>query len=158
MRADFYRQDSEGRLHLSTERDTRRFWGEAGIRWTVKLTRNIPLTINIKSAASNINLDLSELGVTELRLDVDAGNCKVTMPSSAGISYAYIEANIANVEVTIPDGVAAKIQADTGLRVFDVDESRFPQQGDYYGSHDFGSAENRVELEIDCDVGKVEVG
>ncbi len=43
------------------------------------------------------------------------------------------------------------------MRVLDVDESRFPQQGDYYVSQDFESAENRIELEIDCDVGRVQV-
>jgi len=81
----------------------------------------------------------------------------VTTPSKAGTSNIEIEADAANIEVTIPDGVAAKIQVDTNLSVLDVDENRFPQQGDYYMSQDFVSAENRVELEIDCDVGRVQV-
>ena len=157
MKVNFQRRDGEGRLYLSTEHIDREFWGENGVRWEVNFTRSIPLAINIKSAASNMELALSELKVTELRLDVDAGNCKVTMPSSAGTTHAYIKADVANVEVTIPDEVAAKIQVDTDLSVFDVDESRFPQQGDYYMSQDFESAENRIELEIDCDVGRVKV-
>ncbi len=134
-----------------------RFWGGDGVKWEVMFTRNIPLAINIKSAASNMELDLSELKMTELRLDVDVGNCKVTMPSSASITHAYIKIDVANVEVTIPNGVAAKVQADIDLSAFDVDESRFPRKGGYYMSRDFESAENRVELEIDCDVGRVRV-
>jgi len=155
MSVDFYQQDGEGKLYLSTV--NQRFWGEPGIRWEVNFTRNIPLAINIKSAASNMELDLSELKVTELRLDVDAGNYNVTAPSTAGTSDIEIEANAANIEVTIPDGVAAKIQVDTNLSILDVDKSRFPQQGDYYMSQNFVSAENQVELEIDCDVGRVQV-
>ncbi len=155
MKVNFHQQDGEGQLYLSTV--NQQFWGEGGIRWEVNFTRNIPLSINIKSAASNMNLDFSKLKVTELRLDVDVGNYKVTMPSSSGTTHAYIEADVANIEVTIPDKVAARIQIDTGLSVSDIDESRFPQQGNYYVSPDFDSAQNRIELEIDSDVGRVQV-
>jgi hypothetical protein len=157
MRVDFRRQDNEGRLYLSKEQVNSPFWNEDDNRLQVRLTRNIPLTLNIKSTASDNELDLSELKVTELRLDVDAGNCKVTIPSSASITYAYIDVAVANLEVTIPEGVAAKFKSDVNLGNLQIDESCFPKKGDYYMSRDFESAENRVELEIDCDVGRVQV-
>jgi len=157
MNVDFHQQDSEGRLYLSTERVNQPFWGGDGIRWEVRLTRNIPLTLTIKSAASNMELTLSELKVTELQLDIDAGNCKVTVPSSAGTTDIKVEVDVANIELTIPDEVAAKIWADIDLSAFDVDESRFPKQGDYYISDNFDTAQNRIYLEIDSDVGKVQV-
>jgi len=157
MRVDFRRQGSEGKLYLSKERDNRPFWDEGDNRWQVRLTRDIPLTLNIKSAASNKEVDLSMLKVTELRLDIDAGNCKVMMPSSKGTIYAYIKADVANVEVNIPDGVAAKIQVDTGLSALDMSESRFPKQGDYYISDNFDTTQNRIYIEIESDVGRVQV-
>ncbi|MFC2072168.1 LiaI-LiaF-like domain-containing protein [Chloroflexota bacterium] len=159
VRRDFHHQGSEGRLHLSTEGVKRQSWfsGEDWLRWEVKFTRNIPLTIDIGSAASDMNISLDELEVTELRLDIDAGNCKVKMPSSAGITYGYIDVAVANLEVTIPDGVAAKFKTDVSMGNLQIDESRFPKNGNYYMSRDFESAKNRVELEIDCDVGRVQV-
>lgn len=157
MRTSFHRQDSEATLHLRTEQTNRRFWDEDENSWEIRLTRNIPLTIDVKSAVGNLDLDLSELKVTELQMEIDAGNYIVNMPSSAGTTRAYIEADIANIEVTIPEGVAAKLKVDTDLSAFEVDESRFPKKGDYYISPDFESAENRVELEIDCDIGRVQV-
>jgi hypothetical protein len=149
INVDFQRHDGEGRLYLKTER--------GGARWEVRLATITPLAMNIKSAASNMELDLSQLKVTELKLDIDAGNCKLTMPSSAGTTRVNIKADVANVEVTIPDGVAAKVWVDTDLSALDVDQSRFPKQGDYYISGDFDTAQNRVYLEIDCDVSRVEV-
>jgi hypothetical protein len=157
MNVDFHQQDSEGRLYLSTERVNQPFWGGDGIRWELNFTINIPLTLNIKSAASNMELTLSELKVTELRLDIDAGNCKVTVPSSAGITDIKVEVDVANIELTIPDEVAAKIWADIDLSAFDVDEIRFPKQGDYYISDNFDTAQNRIYLEINCNVGRVQV-
>ena len=152
---DLHQQDGEGKLHLSTVNQWG--WGGDRIRWEVNFTRSIPLTISIKSAASNLELDLSELEVTELRLDVDAGNYRVTMPSSAGTSNIEIEADAANIEVIVPDGVAAKIQVNTNLSVSDIDKNRFPQQGAYYLSDNFDTAQNRIYLVIDCDVGRVQV-
>lgn len=155
INVDFHQQDGEGKLHLSTVNQWG--WGGDRIRWEVNFTRGIPLTISIKSAASNLELDLSELEVTELRLDVDAGNYRVTMPSSAGTSNIEIEADAANIEVIVPDGVAAKIQLNTNLSVSDIDKNRFPQQGAYYLSDNFDTAQNRIYLVIDCDVGRVQV-
>ena len=144
---------------MSTEGVKRQFWfrGEDWLEWEVRFTRNIPLIIDIKSAASDMNLYLDRLEVTDLRLDIDAGNFRVKMPSSAGVTYAYIEVDAANLEVTVPDGVAVKCQADVKLGTLQVDESRFPKQGDYYISRDFESADNRVEIEIVCDIGRVQL-
>ncbi len=155
MGVDFQQQGGTGQLSLQTT--NYRFWGDAGTSWQVNFTREIPLTMNIKSAASDMELDLRRLKVTQLRLDVAAGNCEVTLPSSAGISNVEIDTAAANVEVTIPDGVAVKILADVTLGVLDIDTSRFPKQGGYYVSPDFDSTENRVELAIECDVGRVTV-
>ncbi len=157
MNVDFQRQDSEGSLYLGTDRVNWRFWGEGGIEWEVNFTGSIPLALNIKSTASNMELDLSQLKVTTLRLDVDAGNCKVMMPASAGTIDVEIEADMANMEVNIPDGVAARIQADTGLGAFIVDTTRFPKHGDYYISDNFNTAQNRIYLEIDSDLGRARV-
>jgi len=150
VKADFHRLGNEGSLHLSTA-------DEANTGWDIRLTRNIPLMMDIKSAVSSMELDLSQLEVTELRMDIDVGTCTMKMPSSAGITSVYIEADVANVEVTIPDGVAAKLKADVDLGLFKVDEDRFPRKNDYYVSRNFDDAENRIELELDCDIGRVQV-
>ena len=46
MNVDFHQQDSVGNLYLSTT--DYQFLGEAGVRWGVSFTRNIPLTIDAK--------------------------------------------------------------------------------------------------------------
>lgn len=164
MRVDFNRQGSEGRLYLTTEQVDEGFWEEVGVRWEVKFTRNAILTFNIRTAASDLSLDFSQLKVTQLWLDIDAGNCNLTLPSLPPVyssyitlTHVYINADVANIEITIPDGVAARIEVDTDLCALDLDESRFFKQGDYYISSDFNTNPNRVYLEINCDVGRVGV-
>ncbi len=157
MTVDFSRQDSEGELHLSLERGRWQFWSKGENSWQVRFNRNIPLTLDVKSAASNVNLDLSQLQITELDMDVDLGNHMVKVPSSAGSVRAYIDADLSNLEIIVPDGVAVKLMADADLSVLKVDENRFPRKGDYYVSQDFASAKNRIELELDCDLSRVQV-
>jgi hypothetical protein len=154
---DFSRQDSEGELHLSLERGRWQFWSKGENSWQVRFNRNIPLTLDVKSAASNVNLDLTQLQITELAMDVDLGNHMVKVPSSAGSVRAYINADLSNLEIIVPDGVAVKFMADADLSVLKVDENRFPRNGDYYVSQDFASAKNRIELELDCDLSRVQV-
>ncbi len=155
IRADFTSQNSEGKLYLSTEHVNRQFWDK--LNSEVRIARDIPLTLEVEAAVSNLDLDLGQLQVTELRMDIDAGNYTVRMPSSAGVTRAYIKADVANIEVTIPDGVAAKIRVNVNLAALEVDESRFPREGNYYISDDFESAENRIELDIDCNIGRVQI-
>lgn len=52
-------------------------------------------------------------------------------------------------------GVSAKIKTNTSLSALEVDERRFPLKGDFYVSPDFENAGNRVELELDCSLGRV---
>ncbi|HEY82404.1 MAG TPA: cytochrome d ubiquinol oxidase subunit II [Dehalococcoidia bacterium] len=156
MLATFQRQDGEGLLILRTKPTSQQVWNEAESHWEVNLSREIPLALEIKSAVGDLNLDLSQLSVTELGMDIDAGNCVIQMPASAS-TKAYIKADLANIEVTIPEGVAAKLKIAADLTALEIDEGRFPRRGDYYISPDFEQAVNQLELELDSDLGRVQI-
>lgn len=148
-------QGETAELRLSAVYDE--VWSDSGVDWRVDLTRNIPLSISVRSAASSMELNLRRLMLTRLLLDVDAGNYNVILPSSAGYTSVDVDANVANLEISVPDNVAVKILINGGLNLIDVDKSRFPQDGDYYQSPDYASAANRVEIVIDSDIGRVVV-
>jgi len=152
---DFREIEGAGELRLSTVHH--KVGEDGGVDWRVYLTRSIPLSVIVHSAASDVDLNLRRLEVTRLMLDLDAGNCEVVLPSSAGVTSVGVDVNVANVEIIIPDDVAARIQIDGGLSLIEVDRGRFPQEGDYFQSPDFESAANRVEMVIECDIGRVVV-
>jgi len=157
LNADFLQEDSEGELHLSLERGGWEFWSKGENSWQVMFNERIPLTLDIKSAAGNVSLDLSQLQVTELAMDVHLADYTIKVPSSAGSVNVYINADLSNLEIIIPDGIAVKLMANTDLSILKVDENRFPRKGDYYSSEDFASARNRVEIELDCDLSRMQV-
>jgi len=157
LKADFHQEDSEGRLLLSLERGGWEFWSKGENSWQVMFNGRIPLTLDIKSAAGNVSLDLSQLQITELAVDADLADYTIKVPSPAGIVHAHINADLSNLEIIVPDGVAVKLLADTDLSILKVDENRFPRKGDHYMSQDFASAENQIELELDCALSRVQM-
>ena len=90
----FTEYDGEGTLHLSTEGVSRLSWVEPWVDCEVRLTRDIPLELDIDSAASNLELDLSELQITELRMDMNAGNYKITTPFLAGEVFIKLDVTL----------------------------------------------------------------
>ncbi len=100
--ADFHQQNGEGSLHLTAKGIKRFFWSGPWNNWEALLTQSIPLTLDINSSASDISLDLSKLLTPEVLVKLNAGSCKVTAPSSAGTTDIKIDANVSDIEVTIP--------------------------------------------------------
>ncbi|MBI4304138.1 MAG: hypothetical protein HY665_07370 [Chloroflexi bacterium] len=153
MNIDFLQTGNEGQLRLTIPGQP--FGGRSGIMWKVAVARNVPITLNIKSAASNVYLELVQSKISELRLDIDASNGKLVMPS-LGTTRAFIKSDVTNLEIEIPRDVAARISLDTSITSTEVDK-RFPKRGDLYVSDNFDTASNRLELEIDADVGRVQI-
>lgn len=152
---DFQEREGVGELRLGTVNYESA--DDVGVDWWVDLTRDIPLAISVRAAASGVDLDLRRLKVTELTLDLDAGNCEVRLPNTAGDTRVQVDVNVANVEIDVPDDVAARIQIESGLSLIDVDRDRFPREGSYFQSPDYESAANRIDMVIECDVGRVRV-
>ncbi|MFC1917833.1 LiaI-LiaF-like domain-containing protein [Chloroflexota bacterium] len=154
IRITFDRLNQTGSLHLTTGQVKRQFYEET--RWEAGFSPQIPIFLEITSAVGNLDLDLSQLQVSRLQMDIDAGNCIMTMPAF-GTVRAEIKADIANLEITIPEGVAARIKTETDLATVAIDESRFPGENGDYVSPAYSNAANRLELEINCDIGRVVV-
>lgn len=133
-------------------------WGPGGSRdWSVRLNSAIPLTLDFGTGASESHIDLSDLRVTDLKLETGASSTHLTLPANAGHTQAEIEAGAASVNIRVPEGVAARIRVEGGLISTDVDTSRFPQLGGLYQSADYDSASNRVDLRIEGGAGSIKV-
>lgn len=128
-----------------------------GLFWDVKLSKEIALKLDFKTGASDNHIDLSDLIVTDLRLETGASRCELTLPAQAGFTRMSIEAGAASVKINVPQGVAARLQVETGLSGVKVDPARFPQSGNTYESPDYSTAANKAEIRIQAGVGSIEI-
>ena len=133
-------------------------WGPHYSRkWTVQLTDQIPITLTVKTGASDCRLDLEHLKVTALHLKSGASSTVVTLPANAGYTEVQGSSGAASVSLRIPEGVAARIQTHGGLSSTSVDQRRFPRLGAYYISPNYETAENRADIRLDMGVGSISI-
>ncbi len=133
-------------------------WQKEANDWQIRVAKNIPLSLKLEGGASQTDADLRDLQVRDLKVGTGASQTHITLPASAGATTAHFETGMAQVTITVPDGVAARIKVSSGLAEIDVDQSRFPKNGDVYESPGYTTAVNRVDMHIETGLGSVRVG
>jgi hypothetical protein len=131
-------------------------WNPRGLDWNLRLSKEVPLLLDLEMGANQSTLDLRDLRLSSLKLKTGASSTDLTLPA-AGIVTAEIQIGAAELKVRVPQGMAARIRSQSGLAEINVDTTRFPRGNGLYESPDFGSSANRVDLTIEAGVGKVSV-
>jgi len=124
--------------------------------WSLELTREIPLVLELEVGANDATLNLEALRVTELRVKTGASNTTIMLPASAGMVRGRIEAGAAALNVRLPQGVGGRFRV-SGLTGTTVDSARFTRAGEEYRTADFDSAANKVDFEITMGAGSVDI-
>ncbi len=142
---------------LDVEMDAGSSTCQWGADWKVSLSRVPEVSIDLGAGAASVDLDLADLRVPFLEMDAGAAAVHIRMPANGGAVEALITAGAADIEVRIPDGVAARVVNDTSLSSFEV-ASRFTSlEGDVFQSPGYRQAENRVSIVFEGGVSSVSV-
>ena len=133
-------------------------WGPGNrIRWDFAVNPNIPLMLEVHSGANDARLYLTDTHMTDLEIHTGASATEVHLPAQVEHTRVKVEAGAASVKLTVPDGVAARVEVSGGLIGVDVDQTRFPKQGKVYCTPDFDSAPYRVEIKVEAGAGSISV-
>ncbi len=131
-------------------------WGGAGRQWDVALTTAMPLTLRVQAGGSEVRLNLANLQVTRLRVGAGASDVEVVLPAHTSVDATF-EGGVASLVIRVPPEVAARIRLKGALYNAEIDEQRFPRQGDVYQSPDYGTATHRAEIALEVGMGSVRV-
>jgi hypothetical protein len=134
------------------------FLGPDGGSWRFRLNNELPTTVTMESGASSVELDLSDLKVSYLRVETGASSYKVVLPAHAGTTIMEVEGGAASFDIRVPEGVAARIRIMQGASSLRVDEKRFPvTSAGYYQSADYDTAENHAEITLSAGAGSFNI-
>jgi hypothetical protein len=134
------------------------FWGpDDAINWSVRLTREIPVALDLEIGANEASLDLSDLLIPEVYLKSGANATDIRLPANSRFTRVRISSGAASVNLHVPQGVAAQISSRSGLSSINVDTQRFPRSGSNYRSADYDTAANKVDIDIEMGVGSVTI-
>jgi hypothetical protein len=154
------RSGGPGRVRLSPPAPPSGWtWDRAPYTWTMGVSGEVPLRLRVETGAADAELDLTALRLAELRLRTGASETRVTLPAAAGYTRVDAEGGAAAIRFRVPAGVAARIRTAIALGSTDIDAGRFPRAaaGNAWESPDFGTATNRVEIEVRGGIGSVSV-
>ncbi len=148
--------------------------------WQVHLSPKISSDITARSGGGNVKLDLAGMTVTRVLADTGGGNMAVVLPDNAanldvtartgggdvtveignamkGRNTVIAHSGAGNVVVQVPDGIAAKVHATSGLGKVMVDPRFGKIDKTTYQSSDYDNAANKVEITVGSGAGNVTV-
>ena len=156
---DLKTHDATAELHLEAGARGGFSWLGTGFsgKGALRLTPDIPLELDLAVGASSTRMDLTDLRITNMRLDLGASKGTVYLPKPVGTTRAAIKAGAADIDLIVPKGAAARIAVDSGLSRVNVDADRFTQSGGFYVTRNYDQATDRLEITLEVGVASVEV-
>jgi hypothetical protein len=145
-----------GSVALEPSRGTVFGWWDEWPRWTMGVSGEVPLDLELEGGASRTLLDLSETQLRSLRLKTGASETRVKLPHGAGATTIRAEAGAASLVFEVPASVAVRVRSQMSLGSTTIDP-RIARSADGWESAGYAEAENRVELDVRGGVGSVKV-
>jgi hypothetical protein len=106
--------------------------------------------------AADVRMDLSGSRIGSLRMEYNAGSARVTLPGGNSFS-GTIKSNASSLALCIPTDVGFRMAVSGALNSVNVHGTGLERSDDTWTSAGYGSATNRINLEIDATVASVEV-
>ena len=147
---------SGNRAEVKLENAQSSFFTTVDREWDIKIARDVEIFLAVQSGASDISIDLEQLQVTALLMAAGAASVDLVTPAVADLTIASVDIGAASLEITVPEGVAARIDVDAGLASVDIDD-RFPKVNGVHESPDYDTATHRLALDIDGGAASIEV-
>ena len=120
------------------------------VDWRLMVSPNVAIELEINAGAADLDLDLQDLNVRKLTVGAGASYIRILLPIDAGQTHVVIASGATDVEIVVPQGVAATIVNEAFLSSTQIDSTRFFETDDGHQSPDYFNAENRVSIEIDA--------
>ena len=150
------RSEKPGKLVLEPRSPGRPLLTWRPVLWNMAVTTEIPVDFRLDTGANRSTIDMTSMRIRQLEIHTGASETRVRLPAK-GQTAARIECGFASVNLTVPEGVRARIRGTMGLGAVVVDESRFPRGIDGWASADFETAPNRMDITVAGGFGSVNV-
>ena len=119
----------------------------------ISLTTVVPIEIIVKTGASLVNFDLSELRVEYLEINSKAST--ITIKFSEDFNQkVLINTGASSITLEVPEKLEAKITIDSQVKSIDSPE-RFKKEENKYLTEKFNKATAKAEIDIKATAGSV---
>lgn len=142
-----------------TDRDSRRLGGRVGQRWfrrpsgqkrwEIKLTDQIPVSLNLYVRGGEANLDFSELKLQNLDIEARDSEVEVKIGDQAEDATAKILSRGSKVAVSVPEDMGLRIINRTKFSFSSFSWFALEEKEDGYQTPDFEQAARKLTLYLE---------
>lgn len=125
----------------------------SGPVWDMRFKAQMPLDLRVNMGAGEINLDLRDTDLANLKVDLGVGRVEITLPASN--FSAAIDTAVGQTVIILPRDVSVQLVVDTGLAVRSI-PSNFNRSDDVY-TLSAGADAPKIELRLDQAIGSLVV-
>jgi uncharacterized membrane protein len=133
-------------------------WGsESVLDWTLHLSDQIPLALEIEAYAGELTLELGALQITDLKIRVKSSSTYISLPDREGYTAVNIDAITAKLMIRVPPDVATSIHNEIVMGTVEGDLARFLmlEKEHHYQSANYETATKRADIRIGGDQSSV---
>lgn len=132
-----------------------RAWGAKD--WDIRLTNRVPVNLRIYAKATDGELDLSDLRVTNLNLETKAGNFDIKLGDLVDQMNGTIESDASRLHLLIPEDVGLRIENHSRLTSTSFSDLSILKYDNIYETSNFERAPRKVTIYLEGSVTRLEV-
>ena len=118
------------------------------------LNSDIIWDIELDLGALSGELNLENIPVRSVDLDSGAASLAIMLGNKHDLDFS-IDSGASSIDLIIPENVGLRIDMDTGLTSSNIEDLGLTDNGDYYISSNYDSADVKINMDIDMGVGKI---
>jgi hypothetical protein len=132
----------------------------------IRVASDVPTSLTINVGAGEFDVDLSDVRVTDARINIGASSMRFVLPKPSGDVAIRINGGASSLAIVVPDGVEARIATTGGLLSLRSDNTRLGSGGGTGGcvacgssveTSGYGAAHDRVTLTISAGASSIVV-
>jgi hypothetical protein len=132
----------------------------------IRVASDIPTSLTINVGAGEFDVDLSNVGVTDARINIGASSMRLVLPKPTGDVAIRINGGASTITLVVPDGVETRIATTGGLLTLRSDNTRLGSGGGIGGcvacgssveTSAYGTAHDRVTVTISAGASSIVV-
>lgn len=149
VREKVKRTDDQLRVQLGPRTNFANLWRHVkGQQTTLRVTREVPITLQLDSNATRNELDFTQLQLERAKLEVDDSSTDMIFGTKAVKAQVTIEADDTELRLHAPKNVGIEIVTDADLSSQNFERAGLVHEGTTYRSADFASQSRTLTLRL----------
>ena len=153
---DYRRFGDKGILEVRRARRNSVPFGRIRNRWDLRLTRAVPMELDIDLGAGQSDIDLRGLKLQRVEIDMGVGEMTLDLQGPHQESFnVKIDGGVGSGKITLPSEAGVRVKVDGGIG--SVDAHGLTKQGGFYVNDAYGKSAVVIEVDINAGIGSLDL-